>query len=148
MDVFRFYFVMELEKIVLLPIPTGWRDSNSPMGDGLSTINGVLQSLSLICALFCVSYLKRVSVWSENAFRSLSLFLIDFFCDKPLMVDRVSPMGLLVVAQQKLRRENVRRVRSHRRRITRTMVTPGHSSLRPSFGSSSSSSPNGKRRSH
>jgi len=32
---FRFYFVMELKKIVLLPIPTGWRDSNSPMGDGL-----------------------------------------------------------------------------------------------------------------
>ena len=51
MDVFRFYFVMELEKIVLLPIPTGWRDSNSPMGDGLSTINGVLQSLSPIWAV-------------------------------------------------------------------------------------------------
>ena len=51
MDVFRFYFVMELKKIVLLPIPTGWRDSNSPMGDGLSTINGVLQSLSLIWAV-------------------------------------------------------------------------------------------------
>ena len=32
---FWFYFVMELKKIVLLPIPTGWRDSNSPMGDGL-----------------------------------------------------------------------------------------------------------------
>ena len=42
---------MELKKIVLLPIPTGWRDSNSPMGDGLSTINGVLQSLSLIWAV-------------------------------------------------------------------------------------------------
>ena len=42
---------MELEKIVLLPIPTGWRDSNSPMGDGLSTINGVLQNLSLIWAV-------------------------------------------------------------------------------------------------
>ena len=42
---------MELKKIVLLPIPTGWRDSNSPMGDGLSTINGVLQILSLIWAV-------------------------------------------------------------------------------------------------
>ena len=27
-------------------IPTGWRDSNSPMGDGLSTINGFSQNLS------------------------------------------------------------------------------------------------------
>jgi hypothetical protein len=49
---------MELEKIVLLPIPTGWRDSNSPMGDGLSTINGVLQSLSSSGPLFCVRYLN------------------------------------------------------------------------------------------
>ena len=42
---------MELKKIVLLPIPTGWRDSNSPMGDGLSSLNGVLQILSLIWAV-------------------------------------------------------------------------------------------------
>ena len=42
---FRFYFVMELNKIVLLPIPTGWGDSNRPMGDGLWLLNGFLQNL-------------------------------------------------------------------------------------------------------
>ena len=60
MDVFRFYFVMELEKIVLLPIPTGWRDSNSPMGDGLSLLNGFLQNISLICAVTS-TILKRTT---------------------------------------------------------------------------------------
>ena len=40
-----------MKKIVLLPILTGWRDSNSLIGDGLSTINGVLQILSLIWAV-------------------------------------------------------------------------------------------------
>ena len=29
---FRFYFVMELNKIILLPIPTGWGDSNRHHG--------------------------------------------------------------------------------------------------------------------
>ena len=44
---FRFYFVMELNKIVLLPIPTGWGDSNRPTSDGLWSLNGFLQNLSL-----------------------------------------------------------------------------------------------------
>jgi len=51
---------MELKKIVLLPIPTGWRDSNSPMGDGLSLLNGFLQNLSLICAVTS-TILKRTT---------------------------------------------------------------------------------------
>ena len=53
-DIFRFYFVMELKKIVLLPIPTGWRDSNSSMGDGLSKLNGFFQLHHSWGALFCV----------------------------------------------------------------------------------------------
>jgi hypothetical protein len=51
---------MELKKIVLLPIPTGWRDSNSSMGDGLSKLNGLLQNLSLVCAVTS-SILKRTT---------------------------------------------------------------------------------------
>ena len=66
---------MELKTIVLLPIPTGWRDSNSPMGDGLSLLNGFLQNISLICAVTS-TILKRTTyatffwtffvVWSEE----------------------------------------------------------------------------------
>ena len=48
---FDFILSWSWKKIIFLPIPTGWRDSNSPMGDGLSTINGFLQNLSLICAV-------------------------------------------------------------------------------------------------
>ena len=51
---------MELNKIVLLPIPTDWRDSNSPIGDGLSLLNGFLQNLSLICAVTS-TILKRTT---------------------------------------------------------------------------------------
>jgi hypothetical protein len=87
---------MESEKIVLLPIPTGWRDSNSPMGDGLSTIFEFLQKIIITWSSLLRALLKKNSVWRENAFRSISAFLIDYICDKPLMVDRVSSMGVLI----------------------------------------------------
>ena len=74
---FRFYFVMELNKIVLLPIPTGWRDSNSPMGDGLSSLNGFLQDLSLIYALFPAG-----SGCSQNGHLRTSLFIYLFINKK------------------------------------------------------------------
>ena len=49
----RFYFVMELKKIVLLTIPTGWRDSNSPMGDGLYSAQWVCTKfIAHLCCYF------------------------------------------------------------------------------------------------
>ena len=67
---------MELEKIVLLPIPTGWRDSNSPMGDGLSKLNGFFQLHHSWDALFCV----RIEFSSDNvSCRSISHFWLTYF---------------------------------------------------------------------
>ena len=42
-DVFWTLYVFEVKKIVLIPISMGWRDSNSPMGNTLSAINGLSQ---------------------------------------------------------------------------------------------------------
>jgi len=51
---------MELKKIVLLPIPTGWRDSNSPMGDSLIHHQWVFTKF--IAHLCCTSsILKRTA---------------------------------------------------------------------------------------
>ena len=62
---------MELKKIVLLPIP----------------------KFIIIWSSLLLRYLNE---WRENAFRSISAFLIDYICDKPLMVDRVSSIGVLL----------------------------------------------------
>jgi hypothetical protein len=64
---------MELKKIVLLPIPTGWRDSNSPMGDGLWLLNGLLQNLSLICYFIHTSSTDTEMYYLRNVF-------LDIFC--------------------------------------------------------------------
>ena len=66
---------MELKKIVLLPIPTGWRDSNSPMGDGLYSAQWVFTKfIAHLCCYFNHTetyYLRNVFwtffvVWSEE----------------------------------------------------------------------------------
>ena len=66
---------MELKKIVLLPIPTGWRDSNSPMGDGLYSAQWVFTKfIAHLCCYFNhteTHYLRNVFwtffvVWSEE----------------------------------------------------------------------------------
>jgi hypothetical protein len=73
------------------------------MGDGLSTINGVLQSVASSGPLFCVRFLNSFfsMAWKRVSFNK-SAFLI-YICDKPLPGLMVGRVLLLLVGSSPCR---------------------------------------------